>query len=427
VHGRQAAAIAIIVATFSVAAALAAPGDLDPSFGTAGEVVTDLGGGELGFAIAPESFVPFRGEPRVTALVVEGQLITDIAEDFAVARYLQDGRVDHTFGSGGKVVTDFYGRRDQAVALAVQRDGRIVAAGTSTDRPGNKDFALARYQTNGRLDSSFGTGGKVVTDLGGNTDDGEAMAIQRDGKIVVAGRTNARGTTLEMVVVRYLANGSLDPTFGAGGRVFTPFPTDTGDVGATAIQRDGKILVGGLTGSAYGGNFTIARFLRYGRLDPTFGTGGKVVTDFGKSSHSAIRGLAVRRDGSIVAAGLSNVAGTDDFALGFYQPNGSLDPRIGMVVTDFSGDDQAGGIVLERNKIVFGGSSSTFSRFAVARYTDSGDLDPTFGTGGKVETSFGAGTHAAANSVTLFERRIIAAGDTDEAGTGDFALAAYQG
>ena len=430
--GRRAAVIAIIMATFSAAAALAVPGDLDLSFGTGGKVVTDFGYNEFGFAIVPESFVPFPGKPRVTDLVVDGQLESDTAEEFAVARYLPDGGLDPAFGTGGKVVTDFYGRRDQAVALAVQRDGRIVAGGTSTVRDVNKDFALARYQTDGSLDPSFGTGGRVVTDLGGSIDDAEAMAIQRDGKIVVAGRSNALGTTLEIVVVRYRSDGSLDRSFGVGGRVFTHFPTetDTGDVGAVAIQRDGKILVGGLAGSAFGGNFSIARFVRNGRLDPTFGTGGKVVTDFGKGSHSRIGALAVRRDGSIVAAGGSNVAGTNDFALAFYRPKWKSRPEHRHRGHRFrrrrrSRRDRSR---RRQDRCRRHHLCSTDSEFAVARYAASGDLDPTFGAGGKVETSFGAGTRAFGRSVTLLQGRIIAAGDRgDGTGASDFALAAYQG
>jgi uncharacterized delta-60 repeat protein len=432
-------AVVAILVTSSAAVAFAAPGDLDPSFGTGGKVVTDFGYNETAWASAPESFVPFAGKPRVTDVVVDGQLESPTAEDFALARYFSDGGLDPDFGAAGKVVTDFYGRRDQSVAVAVQRDGEIVAAGTSTDDvgPAGKDFALARYQTNGSLDASFGTGGRVVTDLGGGTDDAEAMAIQRDGKIVVAGRSDAVGLPLEIVVVRYLSNGNLDRSFGADGSVFTPFPgldggLGGGDVGAVAIQRDGKILVGGLTSSAYGGNFMIARFLHNGRPDPSFGTGGKVVTDFGKNSHSAILALAVRRDASIVAAGDSNVAGTNDFALAFYRPNGTLDPSIGTVVTDFGGDDGAQGMALEGDKIVVSGisaASPTDAEFALARYTASGDLDPTFGTGGKVETSFGAGTSAgdARVSVTLLNEKIIAAGSiVGTPGTGDFALGAYQ-
>jgi len=428
--------------TLTAAVAFAAPGDLDPSFGTGGEVVTDFGYNETAWASAPETFVPFAGKPRVTDVVVDGQLESPTAEDFALSRYFSDGGLDPDFGAAGKVVTDFYGRRDQSVAVAVQRDGGIVAAGTSTDDvgPTGKDFALARYQTNGSLDPSFGTGGRVVTDLGGGTDDAEAMAIQRDGKIVVAGRSDAVGLPLEIVVVRYLSNGNLDRSFGVGGRVFTPFPglgggLGGGDVGAVAIQRDGRILVGGAAHSPYGGSFMIARFLHNGRPDGTFGSGGTVVTDFGKTDPSYILALAIRRDGSIVAAGdVNGVAHTGDFALAFYRPNGSLDPSIGTVVTDFGGDDEAQGMALERDKIVVSGisySSPTDSEFALARYTASGDLDPTFGTGGKVETSFGAGTSAgdARVSVTLLNGKIIAAGTlvvSGTAGTGDFALAAYQ-
>lgn len=418
----RAAAAGAIVALCAAAGAFAAPGDLDPSFGTGGEVLTDFGHNEFGFAVEPEAVSSAAGKGPVTELVVAGQLEdgTAAGDDFVLARYRLDGTLDSGFGAGGRVRTDFAGRREVATGLAIARDGKIVAAGTSVDGAGNEDIALARYRRNGRLDAGFGSGGKVLTDIGDASDDrGQAVAIQANGRIVVAGESNAAGPVGGIAVVRYLPDGSLDASFGTGGKVITDF----GGARAVVIQPDGRILVGGGDGG-----FALARYLPDGRLDPSFGTGGKVMTDFGDST-DLVTSLALQADGSIVAAGESNVGGTNDFALARYLPNGSLDPGFGTVTTDFGGgDDVANGVALQGDEVVAVGVTFTPEfRFAVARYTSAGRLDSAFGTGGKVQTSFGAASIAGAFAVTIFEGRIVAAGFSSAAGTRDFALAAYEG
>src|SRR5439155_10672104 len=141
--------------------------------------------------------------------------------DFALARYNADGSVDLTFGSGGRVVTDF-GGDDAAFALAVQPDGKIVVAGVSTGG-GSMDFALARYDSDGALDATFGSGGRVVTDLGGQ-DEAFALVVQPDGRLVAAGASTAAGNLdLDFALARYNTVGTLDATFGAAGQVVTGF------------------------------------------------------------------------------------------------------------------------------------------------------------------------------------------------------------
>jgi uncharacterized delta-60 repeat protein len=389
-------------------AAVAESGALDPTFGSGGEVTTDLGGSDSAQAVAVQS------DGKIVAAGLSG------AADFALARYNADGSLDTGFGSGGKVTTDF-GGSDAASALAIQSDGRIVAAG----RSGSGDFALARYNADGSLDPTFGSGGKVTTDLGG-FDVALGVALQGDGKIVAVG---GGGSGSDFLVARYKPDGSLDSTFGSGGLVTTDFGGFEAAT-AVALQGDGRIVVTGSTFSGGFQQFVLARYNGDGSLDTTFGSGGKVTTDFGLGSGFG-GALAIQSDGKLVAAGRAGV----DFVLARYKGDGSLDSSFGsggFVTTDFGGAlfDAAFGVALQANgKVVAAGSTfNSFSPpaadFALARYNPDGSLDASFGSGGKVTTGFG-GFDAASGVALQADGKIIAAG---QGGVGsDFALARYLG
>ena len=199
---------------------------------------------------------------------------------FALVRYLPDGRLDPTFGIGGRVTSDFEGGR--AEALVLQPDGKLVAAGFLRNG-GTQDFVLVRYLPDGHLDPSFGVGGMVTTDFG-NDDRASSLVLQPDGKLVAAGDSNA-GVSGDFTVVRYLPDGRLDPSFGVGGAVTTDFGGS--DLArALVLQPDGKLVAAGEGGP--GADFVLARYLPDGRLDATFGVGGKVTTDFGSLDERAL-------------------------------------------------------------------------------------------------------------------------------------------
>ncbi|MCI0529632.1 MAG: hypothetical protein L0Y56_19490, partial [Nitrospira sp.] len=196
----------------------AAPGDLDPTFGTGGKAITDFGGSDQASAIALQA----NGK-----IVVAGSSEIDGFLDFALARYNTDGSLDTSFGTAGKVTTDFGGSNGGAFAVALQQDGRIVAAGRTFIFFGlTSDFALARYNTDGSLDTSFGTAGKVTTDFGGNNDGVFAVALQADGKIVAVGSSQIGIMNSDFALARYNPDGSLDSSFGSGGMVTTDFGGD---------------------------------------------------------------------------------------------------------------------------------------------------------------------------------------------------------
>ena len=204
------------------------------------------------------------------------------------------GDLDLTFGGTGKVTTTV-GTNSSATGqgVAVQSDGKIVVAGSSQNSGFNDDFAVVRYNADGSLDTSFNGTGKVTTPIGTSDDFGYSVAMQSDGKIVVAGYVALNGQ--DFGVVRYNTNGSLDTTFGGTGKVTTDFGGF--DIGqSVAVQSDGKIVVAGSSGSTSGSNFALARYTANGILDTTFNSTGKVTTTVGTGSATG-SGLAYRVTG----------------------------------------------------------------------------------------------------------------------------------
>jgi uncharacterized delta-60 repeat protein len=260
-------------------------------------------------------------------IVAAGYTYTfDTGEDFALARYNTDGSLDATFGNGGKVITivEGKGRFDQALAVAIQADGKIVATGGATASAAEgSNFVVVRYDTSGALDPSFGTGGIVNRDFGSTQEVPHALVLQLDGKIVVAGVTHLP-THAQFALARYNVDGTPDATFGVGG--FATVSADP-DIEATAfgvgLQYDGKIVAAGSLSfnSSGAGTFGVGRFNADGSLDTSFAYGGGMSTGFG-SSYANAAGMAIQADGKIVVVGSAtygNAIGTADFAIARYE------------------------------------------------------------------------------------------------------------
>lgn len=412
-----------------IAFANASGGQLDPGFGTGGLVAINfdsLGREVNALALQPDGKIVAAGY---------GCLDGCFDESFALVRYTASGAPDPNFGQGGVVTTNFYsGSSDRAQAVVLQPDGKIVAAGYGRERSLNENFALARYNSDGSLDTSFGDGGKVITDFSGSVDSAQALILQFDGKLIAAGfATNSTGNR-DFALVRYNADGTLDTSFGAGGKVTTHFPFSIdGEACALVLQPDGKLLAGGFdrsrteTGS-FDDNFALARYNSNGSLDTSFGQDGKVITNFGGIVEK-VNSIVLQADGKVIAAGYITESGElAKFALTRYNPNGTLDASFGTsgkVTTDFSNeDDTAYGIVLQSDgKIVVAGSAE--QSFALARYKDDGTLDSSFGVGGKVSTTF-SGLGSAAHALVLQpDGKLIAGGYVVQSGGTTFALARY--
>ena len=205
------------------------------------------------------------------------QLYASIAVLFSLTSFGQAGSLVSTFGASGKVQTSFSSSQDVASALVVQSDGKLVAGGTSWFS-GNQDFSLARYNTDGTLDLTFSGDGKQTTAIGTGNDLLTALALQTDGKLVAVGQTRV-GTTDVMAIARYKTDGTLDPSFSGDGMHTITIGTATAIAHAVAVQPDGKILVAGYTYSPGVVDFTVFRFLSDGTLDVSFSGDGIVTVD----------------------------------------------------------------------------------------------------------------------------------------------------
>jgi uncharacterized delta-60 repeat protein len=222
-----------------------------------------------------------------------------------VTRHDSNGSTDTTFGTNGYVYTTTYpGHISYPTSIAVQADGKIVVAGYDTPANGStSDFAIVRYNTNGSLDSSFdGDGIARVGFVGYSSDFAKAVKIQADGKIVVAGYSNVGTYGFEnFVMARLNTNGSMDSSFGSGGLVKTGFGTGHAFANAMVIQVDGKIVLAGKANPVWDDDFALARYNSNGSLDTTFGTGGMVTTSFGPGEDVA--DVVAIQNGKIVLAG----------------------------------------------------------------------------------------------------------------------------
>lgn len=356
-----------------------ATGALDRRFGTGGKVLTDFGarsdgGGANALAIRPDGKIVVAGYMYVPPRSSSG---------FAISRYTVAGKLDHSFGRNGKVVTYFGSGRNasSAQAVAIQANGKVVALGHS----GTVRFALTRYTRQGRLDAGFGRGGKVVTSFGArNSAIASAVAIQPDGKIVVAG---VRGG-VDIALARYIANGTLDRSFGQGGRVRTKVGSFNSSASALIVQPDGKLVVAGQAFIAPDDDFALVRYTADGKLDQSFGRGGVVVANAGNAW-----ALAIQRDRKLVTAGIDDGSRYGAFALARWTENGSLDTSFGQgdkVLTNFQTRATANAVVVRADGKIVAAGTVGGQDFALARYTSSGRLDAGFGNGGKLLTDFGS-------------------------------------
>ena len=340
-------------------------GSLDTTFGVLGKVITPIGNSnDLGrsLKIQPDG-----------KIVVAGITVKDTSGYFAIIRYLTDGVVDSTFGLDGKIILAIEGRSNHCNSLAIQNDGSMLIAGyIKTD---NLDVFLARFNADGVIDSSFGTYGKVITDVGHRDNGASDIAIQTDGKIVVGGFASY-GPISDFSLIRYNENGSLDSTFGTHGKVISSTSQFVDFAHALVIQADGKIIAAGHTNrgdpnhSNY--DFVVTRYNEDGTLDAEFGTDGNAITSFGTSDDGA-NAVALQPDGKIVAVGQTSYQQDSDFGLARYHVDGKIDTTWGIngkVTTDFNSSfDGATSVVLQPDgKIVAIGSGSYNNGFALARY-----------------------------------------------------------
>jgi uncharacterized delta-60 repeat protein len=321
----QAYGIAVLPNGKIVVAAEGITGGSIGRFNSDGSVDTTFG--VNGFAISNDNGVNAAGGAAVMAVLPDGKII--VTGDANMARYTADGELDTTFGTDG--IASMVGL--YATGIAVQPNGKmLITTGSSAPRtppevaptlPFPSVGAIARYNPNGSLDASFGTLGQsaCVTSVAG-------IAPTSDGKIVVAGIITSElmvgGNATGFGLVRYNSNGSIDASFGSHGGVITGFPPTAAGF-ALAVQTNDDIVVAGETAGGTPQNPTaslaLARYTSAGALDPTFGTGGKVITTLGNNDYSWVAALALQTDGKIVAVGNNGITGgqfVDNFIVARY-------------------------------------------------------------------------------------------------------------
>jgi uncharacterized delta-60 repeat protein len=362
------------------------------------------------------------------------------ADASAILTILDDDRpepivpsgLDPSFGDGGKLTTGGIGGSNSAMAL--QKDGKIVMVGG-----GFTSFVAARYNADGSLDTGFGGRGSVTLDVSGGQLQQRALgvALQPDDKLVVVGETlRAAGTRGQFTfgLVRFNPDGSLDQSFGSGGQVVDA-PV-VGNATAVAIQPDGKIVVAGSTpGSGDEGDFSdfiVARYTSAGALDPSFGTGGVVITDGGGSNEA--HNVVLQPDGKIVVSGgvFNASRGINQTDLARYMSSGVLDPSFGIAgKLQLAGKQLGDGLALQPDgKLVLVGNvetataPQTATQFAVMRMNADGTPDNAFGTAGFVQTAFTAGGDRALAVTLAADGKILVAGSSNQGNT-QFALARY--
>ena len=427
---------AFIVFFFVVAAtAFAADGDLDTTFGTAGK--TTLGFTNFGFDAATSIAVQPDGK-IVTAGF--GNEPDNFYQVLAVARFNPNGSPDPTFGNNGRVLlVDVFSFYSTKVDVALQTDGKIVVVGGVGPSGQNPDFGVVRLQSNGNPDGSFGSGGKATFDFFGLADNASSVVVQSNGMIVIGGSVTQTTGDIDFGLLRIDSAGNPDVSFGTLGKLSLDFFGNTDNLNSLTMQNDGKFVAAGTAWSVNTeSDFAVARFTTGGSPDATFGNGGKATISF--FGHDEGTGSAIQADGKIVVVG---GAGTDsiltsDFGVARFSSAGQPDAGFGnggKTTTDFfSALDYANDVVIQADgKIVVAGwinpdisDVERYVDFGLARYDTGGILDPSFGSGGLVNTDFGSVDHGEALAIDA-NCRIVVAGYTWplETGDGDFALARY--
>jgi uncharacterized delta-60 repeat protein len=424
------AGLATVIVLAAVVAAYAAPGALDSTFGGDGRVTTDLTNhGDFAGAIAIQT------DGKI--VVAGGAAFDSRNPRFGLARYNMDGTLDSSFGGDGRVTTDFTRREDAAYGVLIQPDGKVVAAGDAGYGTGNSRFAVARYNTDGTLDPTFSGDGRVMTQFTRHDDPVAGLAIQADGKIVVSGGVAFDGHNPNFALARYNTDGTLDTAFGGDGKVVTDFGRNDDYSLAVVVQADGSLVAGGFSAASRSSGrarLALARYHDDGSLDTAFGGDGKVITDFTRWDDS-VQNLALQPDGKIVAVGTAGFGSANSkFALARYNTDGTLDVSLGgdgKVAIDITpGYDSGRDVALQPDgKIVEGGYGSGHGgRLAVARFNADGSPDVAFGSDGKAMTNFTSKSDFALGLARQTDGNLVLAGGSGWGGSNPkVALARFLG
>lgn len=423
-HGPETTILSLLPLLFFPILTHGQDGALDPTFGDAGVAIHGFGlSTDIGRAIVQQP------DGRI---LVAGNTFVNGNSEFALMRLMPDGSLDLSLDTVGYTSNTLSASGDAAFAMALQPDGRIILAGQS-DNGTNGMLGMMRYDANGIPDATFGNEGIVTDDFGGQQVEIHAIALQPDGKVLLAG--NIYDGTGRMLVARYTEDGVPDPSFNGTGMTTVTFG-EYSVAYAMALGSDGMIHLAGYTESGGNSDLALARLGPLGALDVSFGTGGKVITHLGYS-WERLRAMTIDADGAILVTG-SVGSGFDfptfDMVVARYASNGTLDASFdqdGSKVIDHAGEEDGGaGVVLQSDgKILVCGGATIAGQehFALVRMDGTGALDGNFGADGVVLTEMGSEGGAATAMTMQSDGKILLAGyHSDFTGT-DNAVARYLG
>ena len=431
---RRAALLALGFLLLAVPAA-AAPGDLDRTFSGDGWVRTyEITGFTKGFFPKGAEDVAIQPDGKILA-------VSELQDGnshwwFGVYRWLPNGDLDQSFGSGGWVAHDL-GAFPMPHTVALQSDGKILVGG-QIECPGLQlCFGIVRYNPNGSLDGSFGVSGVARATFPGSRCGCDLLdlAVQRNGRIVAVGWRFRGGDAQDdmlLAVARFLPDGRLDRSFSRDGRLSFDFGYGDDFGSAVAVQPDGRIVVGGMAQHRYRteNDFLVVRLRENGTLDRTFSRDGIRSVNFVGRRYDDLSGLDLQPDGRIVAAGVSAVGYTREdprMAVLRLNRNGTLDRRFGKrLLRPGPHGGHARAVLVDRGGVVVGGAAYDDSRhdtaaWALVRFRPSGALDRSFGKGGILLSDFGTGADWVGALATQRDGKLVAAGEVYR----DQAIARY--
>lgn len=386
---------------------------IDLTFGDNGMVKTDINGK---FDDATDIFILDNGK-----IIAAGNSMVGSHYEFYVAQYSADGTLDESFGNSGFATIEFSTFHCLVKALTVQENGKIIVVG-NYDNNYYTDPVIARFNSDGSIDTAFGENGLLKFDLSAQFDDFNDVVVQPDGKILVVGSSYKYGTD-DFLLVRFLEDGSLDETFGVDGFVYTDFDDTEDIIFSVLLQKDNKIIVSGYSGygSVY---FAAARYLENGLIDPSFSADGKVTLSSGSRVDKSY-GITFQSDSSIVLAGTHHAGATDEYMFARIDKYGTPDITFGaggiVYLPTLNAADKLTDVIAQPDdRIVASGSRNNDAVFV--RLTKNGSPDNTFGDAGILKVAEADGTNILNSIVMNSENTIIACGTANQDDYSDFLL-----
>jgi uncharacterized delta-60 repeat protein len=401
----------------------AQPGTLDNSFGNKGITQLSMGKGDC---FSNASIIQSDGK-----IILAGHSYNGSDYDFAMVKFQSNGLLDSSFNFNGLLTFKVGTENDRSYGLSIQSDGKYLICGYAANGT-DGDFAIARVNINGSLDSSFSSDGIAIVSIGSKRDIAYALAVQGDGKILLGGAsTTDFGTSIG--IARFNSDGTLDTSFNKNGKLISSLNTESlNEAYSILVQTDNKIIIGGFSGDASSGDFLIARYLNNGKLDTSFNKQGFIVSDFG-SSNSFASTIALQGDGKILVCGTSLQCSKYDMVLARYNINGSPDINFGsqgktLAFISNSYNEAKSLIIQPDGKIIVAGDIEvgTKDQFGLIRIKPNGIVDSTFGIDGGVTTNIGSSSIPTQLGLQA-DKKILLTGITFDGTKYSFALARYNG